>query len=65
MPTIVESIRIPKSTKSSDKHRLQNIEVGNKTRFEHCTQTKNSLMYLRAGQGHTGGHDCTRIHESR
>ena len=30
-------------------------EGSNKTRFDYCVNSKNSLMYIRAIQGHTGG----------
>ena len=40
----------------SEKDWLRHIYEGsNKTRFEYCENSKKSLMYIRAIQGHTGG----------
>ena len=40
----------------SDRDWLQKIyDRSNKTRFEYCLNSKDSLIYIRAVQGHTGG----------
>ena len=56
-PKLSRAFRDRGARNSSDKDWLQNIYEGSsKTRFEYCTDSKNSLLYLRAIQGHTGGH---------
>ena len=56
---IIENVRFENrgARGSSDKDWLRSIYQGrSKTRFEYCTDIENSLMYLRAIQGHTDDH---------
>ena len=51
-----EHFRRPEDKKFSDTDWLQHVDEGsNKMRFQDCENSINSLMYVRAIQGHTGG----------
>ena len=55
-PKLLRAFGDKGARKFLDKDWLQHIyEESNKTRFEYCENSKKSLMYIRAIQGHTGG----------
>ena len=55
-PKLLKDFEDKGARKFSDKEWLQHVYEGsNKTRFEYCENSKNSLIYIRAIQGHTGG----------
>ena len=54
-PKLLRAFRYQRARKFSDKEWLHHLYEGsNKTRFEYCESSKNSLVYIRANQGHTG-----------
>ena len=56
VPSLRKAIQKSGWRKFSDTDWLQHIYEGsNKMRFQYCINSKNSLLYIRAIQGHTGG----------
>ena len=55
-PALLKAFAKHGARDSSEKHWPRHIHEGsNKTRFECCEDSKNSLAYFRAVQGHSGG----------